>query len=103
MLELLVDTLVINGRYVLNALNDQTSLSPAIELIGAAVLSISNADLLQTAPFEANMNHYNSNPNDTVATFAAPTKVGLNFAFSEHLSLFAEYRWLYSLSDSRTN
>jgi opacity protein-like surface antigen len=63
--------------------------------IGAAVLSVSNADALQTSPPEADVNHYNSNPNDTAAAFAAQTKVGLNFAFSEHLSVFAEYRWLY--------
>lgn len=63
--------------------------------IGAAVVSISHAGSLQIAPFEANVNHYNGNPNDTVATFAAQTKVGLNFTISEHLSVFAEYRWLY--------
>lgn len=63
--------------------------------IGAAVLSISNANSLQTAPLEANVNHYNGNPNDRVAAFAAQTKAGLNYAFTEHLSVFAEYRWLY--------
>lgn len=70
--------------------------------IGAAVLSIANADSLQVAPLEAGVNHYNGNPNDKVATFAAQTKVGLNFAFSEHLSVFGEYRWLY-LADTNFN
>lgn len=63
--------------------------------IGAAVLSISNADSLQVAPLEADVNHYNGNPNDRVASFAAQPKVGLNFSFSEHLTVFAEYRGLY--------
>ncbi len=47
--------------------------------IGAAVLSISNADSLQVAPPEAGVNHYNSNPDDTVAAFAAQAKVGSEF------------------------
>lgn len=63
--------------------------------IGAAVLSVSNANALQLAPLEANINHYNSNPNDKTSTFAAQTKVGLNFDISERVSLFAEYRGLY--------
>jgi len=63
--------------------------------IGGAILSISHANSLQTAPLEADVNHYNGNPNDKAAAFTAQTKVGLNFAFSEHISLFAEYRWLY--------
>lgn len=63
--------------------------------IGAAVISVSNADSLQVAPLEAGVNHYNANPNDTVSAFAAQTKVGLNFDLCEHISLFGEYRWLY--------
>jgi len=63
--------------------------------IGAAVLSISHANSLQTEPLEAGINHYNGNTSDKLATFAAQAKVGLNFAFSEHLSVFGEYRWLY--------
>ena len=47
------------------------------------------------SPLEADVNHFNGNPNDTTAAFAAQTKVGLNYAFNEHVSLFAEYRWLY--------
>jgi opacity protein-like surface antigen len=67
--------------------------------IGAAVLSISNADSLQLAPMEPGVNHYNGNPNDKAAAFAAQTKVGLNYVFNDHLSVFAEYRWLY-ISDT---
>lgn len=70
--------------------------------IGAAVLAISQADSLQLAPIEANVNHYNGNPNDTVAAFAAQAKVGLNYSFSEHLSVFAEYRLLYIANSSYT-
>lgn len=67
--------------------------------IGAAVLSISNADSTQTAPLELNVNHYNSNPNDKTASFAAQIKTGLNFALNDRFSVFAEYRWLY-IADS---
>lgn len=63
--------------------------------IGSAVVSISNANSLQTSPLEADVNHYNSNPNDKTSTFATQTKVGLNFEINEHVSLFGEYRWLY--------
>jgi len=70
--------------------------------IGAAVLSISNADSLQLSPVEPNINHYNGNPNVKGSAFAAQTKVGLNFALSEHVSLFAEYRWLYIASTNFT-
>lgn len=70
--------------------------------IGAAVASISQADSLQITPLEVDVNHYNGNPSDTVAAFAAQTKIGLNFAFSEHLSAFAEYRWLYIANTNYT-
>ena len=63
--------------------------------IGAAVLSISNAGSLQVAPPEPGVNHYNGNPNDKTSAFAAQAKAGLNFAVTEHLSIFAEYRFLY--------
>lgn len=63
--------------------------------IGGAVLSISHANSLQIAPLEPDVNHYNANPNDKLAAFAAQTKAGLNFSFNEHISVFAEYRWLY--------
>ena len=70
--------------------------------IGAAVLSISNANALQVAPLEANVNHYNGNTKDNAAAFAAQTKVGLNFSYNDHLSLFAEYRWLYTADTNFT-
>lgn len=70
--------------------------------IGAAILSISNANSLQLNPLEADVNHYNGNPNDKVAAFAAQTKAGLNFALNEHFSIFGEYRWLYMADTSFT-
>jgi opacity protein-like surface antigen len=63
--------------------------------IGAAVVTIHRAQALQVAPPEIGINHYNSNPGDTEATFAAQTKVGLNFDFTQNINIFAEYRWLY--------
>ncbi|MFA6303002.1 MAG: hypothetical protein WC627_07705 [Legionella sp.] len=70
--------------------------------IGAAILSISDADATQVFPVEEGVNHFNGNPSNTVATFAAQTKVGLNFDFTEHFSVFAEYRWLYVAQSSFT-
>lgn len=70
--------------------------------IGGAVLSITNADSLQVAPLEAGLNHYNANPHDKTSAFAGQVKVGLRYAFSEHTSIFAEYRWLYLASTDFT-
>ncbi len=70
--------------------------------IGAAVLSISGADSTQVAPPEGGVNHYNGNPSDKDATFAAQVKAGLNFDVTSNVNIFAEYRWLYvSNSDYR--
>lgn len=63
--------------------------------IGGAVLSISNAEALQVSPLEAGVNHYNTNTHDKDATFAGQIKVGSTFTVSQHVSIFAEYRWLY--------
>lgn len=63
--------------------------------IGAAVVSIKNAYSLQGAPSEPNVNHYNSDPNDKDATFAAQGKVGVDYDLSLNTSLFIEYRGLY--------
>lgn len=63
--------------------------------IGSAIVSISNANALQTSPPEPGINHYNSNPDDKAVTFAAQPKVGLRFDFSPNTSVFAEYRFLY--------
>lgn len=67
--------------------------------IGAAVVSISNANAAQVSPAEPGINHYNSDASDTDTTFAAQTKVGLNVDLCRNISIFVEYRWLY-LSDS---
>ncbi|RUR07826.1 hypothetical protein ELY15_11775 [Legionella sp. km772] len=63
--------------------------------IGAAIISISGADSLQTTPLELGVNHYNSNTSDDDWSFAAQVKAGLNFSVSQQVSLFAEYRFLY--------
>jgi opacity protein-like surface antigen len=63
--------------------------------IGAALISITHAQAIQIAPPEIGVNHYNSNPNDTEATFAGQVKVGAGYSFTPHISIFAEYRWLY--------
>ena len=64
--------------------------------IGGAITSISNANSAQTAPTaEPGINHFNSNPNASSSSFAAQGKIGLRAEVLEHLSLFAEYRYLY--------
>lgn len=63
--------------------------------IGAALLSISNASSVQTSPSEPDVNHYNSHTNATNATFAAQGKVGLEYAITDGLGIFAEYRGIY--------
>lgn len=63
--------------------------------IGAAIISISGADSTQVTPLEPGVNHFNSDPNADDWSFAAQVKAGLNFAVSQQVSLFAEYRFLY--------
>jgi opacity protein-like surface antigen len=63
--------------------------------IGGAVVSISNANATQIAPPEPGVNHFNSNPSDTDAAFAAQGKLGLSFDLCKKINIFAEYRLLY--------
>ncbi len=63
--------------------------------IGSAVVSISGATSIQLSPAEPGLNHYNSNPNDKAIAFAAQPKIGLHYDLNPHVSIFAEYRFLY--------
>ncbi len=63
--------------------------------IGVAAVSISNATSSQMTPLEAGINHYNSDRSDSTSTFATQAKAGLHFDWTEHVALFAEYRYLY--------
>lgn len=63
--------------------------------LGTAEVSIYQADSLQTLPPEPHINHMNSNRNCTAWTFAAQVKGGLQYHFTPHLGIFAEYRYLY--------
>jgi opacity protein-like surface antigen len=67
---------------------------------GGSIASISNAIAAQISPPEPGINHFNSNPSDTAATFAAQAKIGLNFSVFKNLGMFVEYRWL-ALSSTR--
>lgn len=62
---------------------------------GVAVISVSNANSLQTTPLEAGVNHYNSDTNDTSIAFAAQPKIGVSFNISQNTNMFVEYRFLY--------
>ncbi|MHB1946979.1 MAG: outer membrane protein [Gammaproteobacteria bacterium] len=70
--------------------------------VGTAILSISGANSLQTAPAEPGINHFNSNTNASDWTFAAQAKVGLHFDLTCYCRLFAEYRYLYLSPTSYT-
>lgn len=63
--------------------------------IGATRISLHNADSLQVEPFEAGINHFNSNPNDSTWAFAAQAKAGVRYNFCQRFHVFAEYRYLY--------
>lgn len=70
--------------------------------IGAACVTISGADSLQTAPPEPGVNHFNSNPNASSWGFAAQAKVGLRVFLTQRCYLFTEYRFLYVGSTNYT-
>lgn len=63
--------------------------------IGAARLSLHKAKSFQTEPVEAGVNHFNSRRNDSSWAFAAQAKAGVRYNFSDWISLFAEYRYVY--------
>lgn len=89
-----------SGVFLVNALLNmnpwQSMYKPYLGLgIGSAITSISNADSLQLAPLEANVNHYNGNTHDKGVTFAAQVKAGLTFDINPNFNIFAEYRGLY--------
>lgn len=67
--------------------------------IGSGVESISNATSTQVDPPEENINHYNSDGDSTAVAFAVQPKIGARFNLTDHIHIFAEYRYLY-LSDT---
>lgn len=70
--------------------------------LGGTRIRISDADSPQVNPPEADVNHFNSNPDASDTAFAAQAKVGINFNLSCHLRLLAEYRYLYAASTDYT-
>lgn len=70
--------------------------------IGAGLVSLKNANSLQTAPLEVGINHYNSDPSDSDTAFVSQLKVGLGYNFNAHWSIFGEYRYIYVSSTDFT-
>ena len=70
--------------------------------MGMAVNVISGATATQVDPYEAGINHYNSDASDTAVVFAAQPKVGVSFNLNKNASMFAEYRFLYLSSADYT-
>jgi opacity protein-like surface antigen len=63
--------------------------------IGGARVSVNGANSLQTSPPELGVNHFNSNTDSSVWTFAAQAKAGVRMALGRNAYLFGEYRYLY--------
>lgn len=72
--------------------------------VGLAVMVMRNATSYQTDPFgpieqtqdtHEDVNHFNSDRNDTRVTFAYQTKVGLRVRITNRVSTFAEYRFIH--------
>lgn len=63
--------------------------------IGAARISLHDADSFQVEPVEAGINHFNSNRSDSTWAFAAQAKAGLRYNFCRLFHIFIEYRYLY--------
>lgn len=63
--------------------------------LGLGVVSITSAISTQTTPSEVGVNHYNTDPSATDTAFSSQLKAGLSFDWTEHLSIFGEYRYLY--------
>lgn len=73
-----------------------TCLQPYVGVgVGAAIISLYDADSLQFGPPEFGVNHFNSGTSDNEWTFAAQAKAGLRFEIARNVKLFAEYRYLY--------
>jgi len=53
------------------------------------------ANSLQTSPPEPGINHFNSDPDSSVWTFAAQAKAGVRVGLGPHAYVFGEYRYLY--------
>lgn len=70
--------------------------------VGAGIVSIHGATSAQTAPPEAGINHFNSNPNAFDWSFAAQAKGGLRYSPIKWMRVFGEYRFLYLSSTNYT-
>lgn len=70
--------------------------------IGFVFNTLSGANSDQTMPYNENVNHFNTNTKATSSIFSGQTRVGMRTQVSDHLSLFAEYRYLYASPSSYT-
>jgi opacity protein-like surface antigen len=75
--------------------------------IGGAITSLSGANSTQTqggehTPYESNTNHFNSNTNASGSAFAAQAKAGIRAEIIDHVSVFAEYRYLHVTESNYT-
>lgn len=90
-----------NGVFVANAVFAlRTPLSESIlpyvgAGVGGATMNMNNATSEQINPPEPGLNHFNSNPNASGSALAVTAKAGLRGEIAEHISLFAEYRYVY--------
>lgn len=87
------------ANIVVNFNNPCLMIHPYVGLgIGNAIMKVSGATAMQVNPVEANINHYNTNPSDSNSVFAGQIKLGLSYDINQYVSVFAEYRSLYTAS-----
>lgn len=63
--------------------------------IGAAYISISDANSAQINPAEPGINHFNSDASSSAWAFAAQAKAGVRIAIGDRAYVFGEYRCLF--------
>jgi opacity protein-like surface antigen len=70
--------------------------------IGGARVALNGANSLQVAPPEGGVNHFNSDTDSSVFTFAAQAKAGVRITLGANTFLFGEYRYLFVGSTEHT-
>lgn len=89
------DTILVNGVFAFESCSF-CGITPYVGGgIGAARLSLRNADSLQVDPLEVGINHFNSRTYDSSWAFAAQVKLGLSYKICSSLHIFGEYRYLF--------
>lgn len=91
------------ANVVVSVHSPMEGLSPYIGIgAGASYTSINGANSPQVAPPEPFVNHFNSGTSRYDWSFALQAKAGVRYALTEHMYVFAEYRFLYETDTNYT-